>query len=177
MHDQEKGYKQIKKEAVEKVKDVVDLLLIDGTDEGYTKLYMLMKDKDIKDLCERDNDLFIVMKTVDLWNKEKKAGRENSIFDNVRSLNDAVELYKNIVFSIYRLEQELPLNYQDEAIQYITGMNISPMVLCGIALDKVIDEHIFYKNLFDGLDRNGDFALGSEIESYRGQKGAGKIHE
>lgn len=170
MHDQEKGYNEIKRGAVEKLKEAVTLLLMEKNNEGYTKLYMLMNDEDIKELCRWDNDLFIVMKMVALWDEEKNAGRENNIFDHISTLDDARELYKYIVFSIYRLEQGLPLIYQDEAVQYLLGMNISPMALCGIALDKVIDGHIFYKNLSESLDRNGDFALGSEIKSYREQK-------
>jgi len=170
-------YQDMKKKAVEKTKEVIDLLLMEGNEEAYEKLYGIFNDENIMQFTMLDNDLFIVMKMAVLWSEEKKAGRSENIFSLAGTIGDVVELYKNITFSLYRLEQKLPLVYQDEAIQYLLDMNISPIVFLGIAEDKIIDADVFLKVLADGFYRNGYTAYGDDIAKYRKLKGKRDINE
>ena len=90
---------------------------------------------------------------------------------------DILYLYKNITFSLYRLEQAVPLEYQDEAIQYLMDINISPITLWGMAGDKIINGDDFFKALIDGFNRNGYAARGNEMAKYKELKGKNGIYE
>ena len=170
-------YQEMKKKAVEKTKEVINLLLMEGKEEDFEKLYGIFNDENIMQLTMLDNDLFIIMKMAVLWSEENKAGILEHVFSNTGTIEDAVELYKNIVFSLYRLEQAVPLEYQDEAIQYLTDINISPIALWGMAEDKIISGDAFFKDLIDGFNRNGYAARGNEMAKYKELKGKSSIYE
>lgn len=178
MYKQEmQQYQEMKKSAVEKTKEVINLLLIGGNKENYEKLYDIFNDENIMQFTMLDNDLFIIMRMAALWFEENKAEISEHIFSSTGAIEDALELYKNITFSLYRLEQEVPLEYQDEAIQYLMGINISPIALWGMAEDKIIDESTFFKALIDGFYRNGFEARGNEMAKYKELKGKSSIYE
>lgn len=170
-------YHDIKKKAVEKTKEVISLLLAERNEDAYLKLYQIFNDENIMQFTMLDNDLYIIMRMAALWFEEKKADRRNHIFSNTEKIEDVTELYKNITFSLYRLEQAFPLEYQDEAIQYLADVNISPIALWGIAEDKIIEWDTFLKALTDGFDRNGYRTQGNEMAKFKELKGKSGIYE
>ncbi|MDE6607499.1 MAG: hypothetical protein K2K54_07075 [Lachnospiraceae bacterium] len=170
-------YQEMKKKAVEKTKEVINLLLMEGKEEDFEKLYSIFNDENIMQFTMLDNDLFIIMRMAVLWFEENKAEISEHIFSSTGTIEDALELYKNITFSLYRLEQEVPLEYQDEAIQYLMGINISPIALWGMAEDKIINEGTFFKALTDGFYRNGFETRGNEMAKYKELKGKSSIYE
>ena len=69
------------------------------------------------------------------------------------------------------------MEYQDEAIQYLADVNISPIALWGIAEDKIIEWDTFLKALTDGFDRNGYRTQGNEMAKFKELKGKSGIYE
>lgn len=170
-------YADLEKETLRKIKEVIELLLTEGTEEGYAQVSALFNNPDIDRFTKLDNDLFQIKELMRMYQEEQQNEVTKKIFEFAKTIEDIRMLWKNIVFSLYRLEQDLPVEYQNEAICYLAESPISPVTIYRMAEDKVADFEKFYHNLLEGLQRNGYSDFKAEVEAYIKKVGETKQYE
>lgn len=125
-------------EELKRIQGIIDLKLGDNSFESIRELVLFLdKDDMFNKLKLKDNKLGILNIFVGIWLAEKtvlnKYGIETDIFTGISSLADIEYKYHVIEFGVLRIENNLPDNYQIDAIRNIINMKIS-----GIAIANII---------------------------------------
>lgn len=106
------------------LREQADLLLSQGTEEAYLKLYELYTDKLYETAIRRDTEIGTLREMLECWQRERELGTV-CIFDNVKSVREAEQKYLQLKHGLWRIEQGLSHEKCMEAIAYIRGGNIS----------------------------------------------------
>jgi len=148
-------YRRLKRDAVRKLKESMDMLLACGGEEAYTQLCQIMENKELSEMMMLDNALYHTREFTKIYLLEKKLKSRRNVLSLLHGLSDVKLLYRNIVFALYRMEEDVNVEYQNEAVQYLVESGIGAEVIFFIAESKIIDYKTFEKNLVQCLDRNG----------------------
>lgn len=106
------------------LREQADLLLSQGTEEAYLKLYELYTNKLYETAVRRDNEVGTLREMLECWQRERELGTV-CIFNNVTSVREAEQKYLQLQHGLWRIEQGLSHDKCMEALEYIRNGKIS----------------------------------------------------
>lgn len=122
-----------------RLKEEINQRLVSGTDFQNIKELMLYlaKDQAYYKLKFTENQLIMLESFFCIWLKEKRKlpdlGIETDIFSKVSCLDDVEKKYQKIKFCGLRIENTVPEEYIEQAVQWLIENEVS-----GLAIGKII---------------------------------------
>lgn len=92
--------------------------------EDYEKLERILDSKEASELLGKNQEMYIL----GILNWINKLERDNKVEKTIlkgRTISEAVGIYRKIVLLLRRLEFDLPMDYQEEVVEYIRKNEIS----------------------------------------------------
>lgn len=117
---------------IKKLKEIVDSLLAEKSDEAYEQLYLILRQPEHEAILRKSEPLGILREMVERWKVESQRGT-SCIFHEITNLEQAECVYLSIKHGLWRIEQELSLEKCIPFVQKMSQKHQSRYLIAWIA--------------------------------------------
>lgn len=146
--------------------------LKDNSFEGVKNLILWLTHSAVyQKLKNKENSLILLEAFCEIWMEEKKENlAENDIFTNIKSLSDIQKKYREIQYTILRIENQLPEEYCNGGIKQLITQKISGIAIVEIAIAETLHIKSNIIKVADYLMNNYAGTLAIEMLQYAQKK-------
>ena len=119
------------KKEVETLKQIIEKLLEQQDIGSYRKICCLMEEKKSVELASENQEIYILQIMTNIQRQEMADGETRTVFEG-RNISRLLQVYRETVFYLRRLEFDLPLEDRKELIAYMLKEQLSGVCIFGI---------------------------------------------
>ena len=154
--------------ALQTIVPQIEEKLKDNSFEGIKGLILWLTKSDIYiKLKEKENSLNLLDFFCKIWMEEKKElVEENDIFTNINSLDDIQKKYRDVQYTILRIENQLPREWCDQGVKKIIEDKVSGIAIVEIAIRETVETKTNIIKISEYLQGNYAMVLAIEMLQY-----------